>query len=62
MARLRKEQGMKQKESMAKMQAGGVNIDQSGLSKLERQTRFVSDKELRVLIEILGSEMSKPVL
>lgn len=57
--RLRKEQGMKQKELMARMQTLGVDINPSSLSKLEGQTRSVSDKELRALIEIFGSEISK---
>ncbi len=60
--RLRKEHGMKQKELMAQIQTLGVDINPSSPSKLEGQTRSVSDKELRALIEIFGSEISKLIL
>ena len=42
--RLRLEQGITQKALMAKMQTFGADISYSSLSKLEGQTRSVSDK------------------
>ncbi len=50
----RKAQGMKQKELLAQLQVRGVDLNASGLSKLEGQIRFVTDYELLALSEILG--------
>lgn len=50
--KLRKEHAMKQKELMAKMQAQGVDINYTSLSKLEGQTRIATDKELVALSRI----------
>ena len=50
----RKEQGMKQKELLAQLQVRGVDLNASGLSKLEGQNRFVTDFELLALSEILN--------
>ena len=50
----RKEQGMKQKELLAQLQVRGVDLNASGLSKLEGQIRFVTDFELLALSEILN--------
>ncbi len=50
----RKTQGMKQKELLAQLQVRGVDLNASGLSKLEGQIRFVTDYELLALAEILG--------
>lgn len=50
----RKNQGMKQKELLAQLQVRGVDLNASGLSKLEGQIRFVTDFELLALSEILG--------
>ena len=47
----RKKQGMKQKELLAQLQVSGVDMNASGLSKLEGQIRFVTDFELA---DILG--------
>ena len=52
--RARKEQGMKQKELLAQLQVRGVDLNASGLSKLEGQIRFVTDFELLALSEILN--------
>ena len=50
----RKEQGMKQKELLAQLQVRGVDLNASGLSKLEGQIRVVTDFELLALSEILN--------
>lgn len=51
---LRKKQGMRQKELLQLLQERGVEINASGLSKLEGQYRGVSDFELVALAEIFG--------
>ncbi len=50
----RKSQGMKQKELLAQLQVRGVDLNASGLSKLEGQIRFVTDQELLALSNILN--------
>lgn len=50
----RKRQGMKQKELLAQLQVRGVDLNASGLSKLEGQIRFVTDFELLALSDILN--------
>ena len=56
--RLRLEQGITQKALMAKMQTFGADISYSSLSKLEGQTRSVSDKEVYALARSLEVEIS----
>lgn len=50
----RRSQGMKQKELLAQLQVRGVDMNASGLSKLEGQIRYVSDYELLAFAEILN--------
>lgn len=50
----RKSQGMKQKELLAQLQSGGIDMNASGLSKLEGQIRHVMDYELSALADILN--------
>lgn len=50
----RKSQNMKQKELLAQLQVRGVDLNASGLSKLEGQIRYVTDMELLALSDILG--------
>lgn len=50
----RKDQGMKQKELLAQLQVRGVDLNASGLSKLEGQIRYVTDFELLALSDILN--------
>lgn len=50
----RKQRGMKQKDLLAQLQVRGVDLNASGLSKLEGQIRMVTDYELLALSEILG--------
>jgi len=45
---------MKQKELLAQLQVRGVDLNASGLSKLEGQLRFVTDVELLALSDILN--------
>lgn len=52
--RLRKEQGMKQLTLVSKMQLLGVDINPSSLSKLEGQTRTMTDIELKAVCEIFN--------
>lgn len=50
----RKELGLKQKDLLARIQVKGIELNSSGLSKLEGQIRSVSDYELLALSEALG--------
>lgn len=50
--KLRLERNIKQKELLAKLQTRGIDIPPSSLSKLEGQTRPVTDIELKTLAEI----------
>lgn len=50
---VRKQKGMKQKDLLAQLQVRGVDMNASGLSKLEGQLRFVTDFELVALADIL---------
>ena len=54
----RKELGMKQKELLTALQIEGVDMNASGLSKLEGQIRKVSDYELVALSKILSISLS----
>lgn len=49
----RKKIGMKQKDLLTQLQIRGIDLNASGLSKLEGQYRSVTDMELIVLAEIL---------
>ena len=49
----RKAMGMKQKELLTQLQIKGVDLNASGLSKLEGQIRYVTDVELVALADIL---------
>ena len=49
----RKAKDMKQKDLLAQLQVSGVDMNASGLSKLEGQIRYVTDIELLALSEIL---------
>ena len=59
--RLHLEQGITQKALMAKMQTFGADISYSSLSKLEGQTRSVSDKEVYALARSLEVEPSHEI-
>lgn len=49
----RKEMGMKQKDLLAQLQVAGMDINASGLSKLEGQVRSVNDFELVIISQVL---------
>lgn len=50
---IRKRKKIKQKELLAQLQVRGVDMNASGLSKLEGQIRMVTDIELVALSDIL---------
>lgn len=49
----RKAIGMKQKDLLAQLQVRGIDLNASGLSKLEGQLRGVADYELKAIAESL---------
>lgn len=51
--RRRKEIGMKQKDLLTQLQINGIDLNASGLSKLEGQIRSVLDYELIALAKVL---------
>ncbi len=50
----RKLSNMKQKDLLTKLQVHGIELNASGLSKLEGQFRYVTDFELVALSDVLG--------
>jgi len=50
----RKELRLKQRELLEQLNSSGIEMNASGLSKLEGQTRAVTDMELRCLSVVLG--------
>ena len=50
----RKAMGMKQKDLLTQLQLKGIDLNASGLSKLEGQLRYVTDFELKAISEVLG--------
>ena len=55
--RLRKEQGIKQKDFIVRMQVMGCDINPTGYSKLEGQVRSATDKEIYVISKLLNVTM-----
>ena len=55
--RLRKEQGIKQKDFISKMQTLGCDINPTSYSKLEGQLRLATDKEIYAIAKILRVSM-----
>lgn len=51
---VRQRMGLKQHELMARLQNEGMDIDESGMSRLEGQKRAVQDFELPILCKVLG--------
>jgi len=51
---IRFKKGIKQKDLLAKLQSEGLDITGSCLSKIEGQTRMVTDKELVIISNALG--------
>lgn len=56
---LRKKQGLKQKDFIAKMQIMGCDINPTSYSKLEGQIRSATDKEIYVIAQILNVKMEE---
>jgi len=54
---LRKKSGYKQKDFIAKIQIMGCDMNPTSYSKLEGQTRIATDKEVRVIAQVLGVPM-----
>lgn len=54
--RIRRSKGMKQKDLLVGLQLAGMDITGSCLSKIEGQTREVTDRELVILSSALGVE------
>ncbi len=50
----RKVIGMKQKDLLTQLQVRGIDLNASGLSKLEGQLRSINDYELVALADVLG--------
>ena len=46
--------GMKQKDLLTQLQIKGIDLNASGLSKLEGQLRYGTDVELKAISEVLG--------
>ncbi len=55
----RKAINMKQKDLLTQLQIKGIDLNASGLAKLEGQLRNVSDYELKALSEILGVSVNE---
>ena len=55
---LRRQRGLTQSDLAAQMQVMGVTIDQQMISKIENNTRIVTDFELACLCGILGVDAS----
>ncbi len=55
----RKEINMKQKDLLTQLQIKGVDLNASGLSKMEGQLRYVTDFELKALSEVLGISVAE---
>ena len=50
----RESMGLKQKNFLTQLQVSGLDLNSSGLSKIEGQTRAVNDSELIVIAKVLG--------
>lgn len=54
---LRKQQGIKQKDFISRMQTMGVDINPTSYSKLEGQVRSATDREIWVIARLLSVPM-----
>jgi len=57
--RLRKAQGIKQKDFISKMQIMGCDINPTSYSKLEGQVRIATDKEVYVISKLLEVDINE---
>ena len=51
--RLRKQQGIKQKDFIAQLQISGLDVNPTSYSKLEGQVRIATDKEVFYIAKLL---------
>ena len=57
-AKIRKSQGLKQKDLATKLQVSGTDICPASLSRLEGQDRYAKDYEVFAVAEALGVEIT----
>lgn len=57
-AKLRKQQGIKQKDFIAKIQTNGIDMNPTSYSKLEGQFRIATDKEIYVIAKLLNVDIN----
>ncbi len=57
--RLRKERNISQKDFIARLQVAGLDINPTSYSKLERQLRIATDKEIYIIAKVLNVQMEK---
>ncbi len=57
-AKLRKEQGIKQKDFIAKIQTNDIDMNPTSYSKLEGQFRIATDKEIYVIAKLLNVDIN----
>lgn len=57
--RLRKEQKIKQKDFIARLQVAGLDINPTSYSKLEGQLRNATDKEVYCIARVLGVQIER---
>ena len=55
--RLRKQQGIKQKDFIAQLQISGLDVNPTSYSKLEGQLRIATDKEVFYIAKLLKVDM-----
>lgn len=56
---IRRANNMKQKDLLTKLQIKGIEMNASGLSKLEGQLRHVNDYELVAIADVLGVSVNE---
>ncbi|MBQ7924420.1 MAG: helix-turn-helix transcriptional regulator [Clostridia bacterium] len=56
---LRKEQGISQKDFIARLQLAGLDVNPTSYSKLEGQIRSATDKELFIIAKTLRVKMDE---
>ena len=56
---LRKKQGIKQKDFIARMQVMGCDINPTSYSKLEGQVRSATDREIYIIAKILNVKIEE---
>lgn len=55
----RKQLGMKQRELLEQLNERGIELNSSGLSKIEGQLRGITDYELKAIAEILSLDLNE---